>query len=65
MKNLVLILLLANILYFVWGMFADDSPQPGIAIVNEAELGPPLEVSTNRNAQAATPPCRPPWAGLV
>jgi hypothetical protein len=53
MKNLLLILLLANILYFVWGMFADDSSQPGVAIVNEAELGPPLDVSTNTSADAA------------
>ena len=53
MKNLLLLLLLANILYFVWGRFADDSLEPGIAVVNESELGPPLEVSTNRDAQAA------------
>ena len=53
MKNLLLILLLANILYFVWGMFANDSPQPGVAIVDEAELGPPLEVTTNTSADAA------------
>lgn len=53
MKNLLLLLLLANILYFVWGMFNDDSTQPGIAIVSESELGPPLEVTTNRDAEAA------------
>jgi hypothetical protein len=53
MKNLLLILLLANILYFVWGMFADDSPQPGVAIVAESELGPALDVTTNRSAEAA------------
>lgn len=44
MKNLLLILLLANILYFVWGMFAEETSQPGIAIVDEADLGPPLDV---------------------
>ncbi|MDH3274295.1 MAG: hypothetical protein OEM64_13035 [Gammaproteobacteria bacterium] len=53
MKNLLLILLLANILYFVWGMLADDSPQPGVAIVDEAQLGPPLEVTTNTSADVA------------
>ncbi len=53
MKNLLLILLLANILYFVWGMFSDDPPQPGVAIVDEAELGPPLEVTTNTSVDAA------------
>jgi len=53
MKNLLLLLLLANILYFVWGMLAEDSSEPGIAVVNESELGPPLDVSTNRGAEAA------------
>lgn len=53
MRNLLLLLLLANILYFVWGMFADDTLEPGIAVVSESELGPPLEVTTNRDAQAA------------
>jgi hypothetical protein len=33
MKNLLLLLVLANILYFMWGMFASGDPQPGIAIV--------------------------------
>jgi hypothetical protein len=53
MKNILLLLLLANILYFVWGWFADEQAEPGIAIVSESELGPPLDVSTNRNAEAA------------
>lgn len=45
MKNLLLLLLLANILYFLWGMFGPDSQQSGIVIVDEAKLGPPLTVS--------------------
>ena len=53
MKNLLLILLLANVLYFVWGMFAEDASEPGIAVVSESDLGPPLNVSTNRGAEAA------------
>ena len=53
MKNILLLLLLANILYFVWGWFAAEQPEPGIAIVSESELGPPLDVSTNRDAEAA------------
>ncbi|MDH3805991.1 MAG: hypothetical protein OEU90_11045 [Gammaproteobacteria bacterium] len=53
MKNLLLVLLLANILYFVWGMFADDSSEPGIAIVDEKDLGPPLDVAMNRDAGGA------------
>lgn len=53
MKNLLLILVLANILYFVWGMYMDDASEPGVAVVSEAELGPPLDVTTNRDADAA------------
>ena len=53
MKNLLLILVLANILYFVWGMYTDDASEPGVAVVSEAELGPPLDVTTNRDADAA------------
>ena len=35
MKNLLLLLILANILYFMWGMFAADDPQPGVAVVEQ------------------------------
>ena len=52
MKNLLLILLLANILYFVWGMFTGDTSQPGIAVVQESDLGPPLAVITGRDSSA-------------
>lgn len=44
MKNLLLLLILANILYFMWGMFATQDPQSGVAVVDESDLGPPLEV---------------------
>jgi hypothetical protein len=47
MRNLLLILLLANILYFVWGMFAGNDSEPGVAVVREAELGPPMDVIVN------------------
>ncbi|MEJ2129338.1 MAG: SPOR domain-containing protein [Woeseiaceae bacterium] len=53
MKNLLLILLLANILYFVWGVFSGDDSEPGIAIVDESELGPPLDATANRDANVA------------
>ncbi len=49
MRNLLLILLLANILYFLWGWFGREDPDPGVAIVDESDLGPPLEL-------AQTPP---------
>ncbi|MDH3954684.1 MAG: hypothetical protein OEV03_10715, partial [Gammaproteobacteria bacterium] len=52
MKNLLLLLLLANILYFLWGRFAAEPPQPGVAIVDESDLGPALEVTADRSAQA-------------
>ena len=45
MKNLLLILLLANILYFLWGWVADDDVRPGVAVVAESDLGPPLSVT--------------------
>lgn len=48
MRNLLLALLLANILYFLWGMLRGDETRPGVEIVNESDLGPPL-------ALAATP----------
>jgi hypothetical protein len=34
----------------MWGMFASGDPQPGIAIVEEADLGPPLDVTTGRDS---------------
>lgn len=42
MKNLLLILLLANILYFLWGLTADEGRERGVAIVDQSDLGPPL-----------------------
>ena len=45
MKNLLLLLLLANILYFMWGRFAAPESQPGVTIVSERDMGPPLEVT--------------------
>jgi len=52
MKNLLLLLLLANILYFMWGLFTEKPEEPGTAIVRESELGPPLEVTTDRDSDA-------------
>ncbi len=51
MKNLLLLLLLANILYFMWGLFTEKPEEPGTAIVRESELGPPLEVTTDRDSE--------------
>jgi hypothetical protein len=53
MRNLLLLLLLANILYFVWGMLSDSDGEPGVAVVDESSLGPPLEATANRDAGTA------------
>ncbi len=50
MKNLLLLLILANILYLLWGMFATEEPQPGVAVVEEADLGPPLDVTIDQDS---------------
>ena len=54
MRNLLLVLVLANVLYFLWGMFVNEPAERGVAIVSESDLGPPLEVSSALNAEAAT-----------
>ena len=51
MKNILLILLLANILYFVWGMFPGDSNESGVELVDEGDLGPPLSVAQTPKAE--------------
>lgn len=50
MKNLLLLLLLANILYFLWGLFHQDQPESGIAIIREADLGPTMDVTARRDS---------------
>ena len=50
MKNLLLLLLLANVLYFLWGMYQEDSPEVGVAIIDEATLGPPLQMTGGRDS---------------
>ena len=53
MRNLLLLLLLANILYFVWGMLSGNNSEPGVAVVDESALGPPLNATANRDAGTA------------
>jgi hypothetical protein len=50
MKNLLLLLLLANILYFIWGLAVDAPTETGVAIVDESDLGPPLELTRRPEA---------------
>jgi len=52
MRNLLMLLALANILYFMWGRFVESPQEPGVVVVNETELGPPLTVARS-NVEAA------------
>ena len=52
MKNILLILVLANILYLMWGLFTEEEPQPGVAFVEESDLGPPLDVTASQDSDA-------------
>lgn len=45
MRNLLFILILANVLYFLWGMITDDDPEPGVAVIDPQDLGPPLPIA--------------------
>ena len=51
MKNLLLILVLANVLYFLWGMYQEEPPMPGSAIVEETDFGAPIEVAAAPDAE--------------
>lgn len=54
MKNLLLMLVLANVLYFLWGLYQQQSDSPGVVVIDEREFGPPLEVATNPDKESAT-----------
>ena len=54
MRNLLMLLVLANILYFMWGRFVEEPEETGVVVVHEAELGPPLLVTRSTVAEAAT-----------
>ncbi len=54
MRNLLMLLIVANILYFSWTRYATEPDQSGVAVVDESQLGPPLAVSNSSVAQAAT-----------
>ncbi|HZW59308.1 MAG TPA: SPOR domain-containing protein [Woeseiaceae bacterium] len=45
MRNLLLLLILANVLYFLWERVTEEGEEPGIAVVREDDLGPPLELA--------------------
>lgn len=45
MRNLLLLLVLANVLYFIWEVSTGDPPETGVAVVETSKLGPPLKLS--------------------
>lgn len=55
MRNLLLLLLLANILFFIWGKTTEGSPDTGDAVIDVSELGPPLPLANGRARAAPTP----------
>lgn len=54
MRNLIFLLILANVLYFLWNRFVAEPEETGVAIVDERDLGPPLTIKKNAVAEAAT-----------
>jgi len=53
MKNILMLLVLANVLYYMWGRFVENPEESGVVVVEEAELGPALNVSKSTVAEAA------------
>ena len=62
MRNILLALLLANILYFLYGYFVEEPPEYGVAVVDEDALGPPLELAERSEAPTADVPDGQPMA---
>lgn len=52
MKNLLMLLALANVLYFMWEQYVEDAIPAGVVVVHESALGPPLDVSKSTMAEA-------------
>jgi len=53
MKNLILLLILANVLYFMYARFVEDDPKPGVAVLEESDLGPTLNVAAKAEGESA------------
>jgi len=51
MKNLLMLLILANVLWFLWDRFGDRAEEVGIAIIDENRLGPRLQIGEARVAE--------------
>ena len=53
MRNLLMLLVLANVLYYMWGRFVEEPVETGIIVVDESDLGPPLKLTRSNVAEAA------------
>ena len=54
MKNLILLLVLANVLYFMWGLYVEKDPEPGVAVIEASDLGPPLPAAPPQSAESVS-----------
>lgn len=59
MRNLLLLLLLANILFFIWGKTSEPSVEPGATIIDVSDVGPPLALTDVRTLRQRTPDPQP------
>lgn len=59
MKNLLLLLLLANILYFIWGKTTGPSTEAGGTIIELSAIGPPLALADARSRHRPGSPTDP------
>ncbi|MEQ8207211.1 MAG: SPOR domain-containing protein, partial [Woeseia sp.] len=53
MRNLLLLLLLANVLYYMWGQFVASPDGAGVAMVTESKLGPKLQLADAKSIESA------------
>jgi hypothetical protein len=59
MRNLLLILLLANILYFTWETATQEPEDEGVEILDRRDLGPPLALADGRTIMAMRAAAKP------
>ena len=53
MRNLLLLLLLANVLYYMWGSLVAEPNDNGIVLISESDLGPPLQLADAKSISSA------------
>ena len=45
MKNILMLLVLANVFYYIWGRYIEDRVETGVVVVETSQLGPLLQLS--------------------